>query len=37
VEVLQNRFYENWLETMQNKQAALIKSRADAAVSTSIE
>jgi hypothetical protein len=37
VEVLQNRFYDNWLETMQNKQAALIKSRTDAAVNYSIE
>ncbi|CAF1337684.1 unnamed protein product [Adineta ricciae] len=30
-EVLQNRFLNNWLDTMQNKQAALEKERADAA------
>jgi hypothetical protein len=37
VEVLQNRFLDNWLETMQNKQSALKKEREDAAVSNSIE
>jgi len=31
VEVLQNRFFDNWLETMQNKQATLKKERMDAA------
>ncbi len=32
VEVLQNRFFDSWLETMQAKQAALKKERTDAAV-----
>ena len=35
-EVLQNRFLNNWLETMQNKQAASEKERADATVSISL-
>ncbi len=37
VEVLQNRFLDTWLETMQNKQAALKKERIDAAVNNLIE
>ncbi len=36
-EVLQNRFLNNWLETMQNKQAALDKERADAAVNNFVK
>lgn len=32
VEVLQNRFRDDWLETMQNKQAAIKKERTDAEV-----
>ena len=32
VEVLQNRFLDNWLETMGNKQAQIKKERTDAAV-----
>lgn len=31
-EVLQNRFLDNWLDTMEKKQAALKKERTDAAV-----
>jgi hypothetical protein len=32
VEVLQSRFLDNWLETMQNKQATIKKERTDATV-----